>query len=57
MLLAYLDPAAGGTLIQTIVAAAVALPFILRGQIARGLNRVRSRKASTESEDQRTPPD
>jgi hypothetical protein len=41
MVLGYLDPAAGGMIIQTIVAAAVALPFILRSQIARAVSRFR----------------
>lgn len=41
MLFGYLDPAAGGMLIQTIVAAAIAIPFILRAQITRGLARLR----------------
>lgn len=46
MIFAYLDPAAGGMIIQTIIAAAVALPFILRTQIARGLDRFRGRNGS-----------
>ena len=41
MVLLYLDPAAGGMLIQTIVAAAVALPFVLRSQISRAVARFR----------------
>jgi hypothetical protein len=44
MVFAYLDPAAGGMVIQTLVAAAVALPFILRSQLTRGLNRLRGRR-------------
>lgn len=46
MIFAYLDPAAGGMIIQTIIAASVALPFILRTHIARGLERIRGRNAS-----------
>jgi hypothetical protein len=42
MVFAYLDPAAGGMIIQTIVAAAVAVPFILRSQISRMINRLRA---------------
>lgn len=49
MIFAYLDPAAGGMIIQTIIAAAVALPFILRTQIARGLDRLRGRSASSKA--------
>ena len=47
MVFAYLDPAAGGMVIQTLVAAAVALPFILRSQISRGLARFRGRSSET----------
>ncbi len=47
MVLGYLDPAAGGMIIQTIIAAAVALPFILRSQIARGLARIRGERPNT----------
>ena len=49
MIFAYLDPAAGGMIIQTIIAAAVALPFILRTQIARGLDRLRARNGSSKA--------
>jgi hypothetical protein len=41
MFLAYLDPAAGGMIIQSLIAAAVAIPFILRSQISRGLAKLR----------------
>jgi len=50
MVLAYLDPAAGGMIIQTIVAAAVALPFILRAQISRGLAKIRGGRPKTSDE-------
>jgi hypothetical protein len=43
LIFAYLEPAAGGMIIQTLIAAAVALPFILRSRITRGLNRLRGR--------------
>ena len=45
MVFAYLDPAAGGMIIQTIVAATVAVPFILRAQIARVVGRLRGQRA------------
>jgi hypothetical protein len=48
MVFAYLDPAAGGMIIQTIVAATVAVPFILRSQIARIVARLRGQRASKE---------
>ncbi|MBA3430558.1 MAG: hypothetical protein H0U16_03635 [Actinobacteria bacterium] len=51
MVFAYLDPAAGGMIIQSIIALAVALPFILRSQIARGLDRIRGRNAVAKSEE------
>ena len=50
MVFAYLDPAAGGMIIQTIIAAAVALPFILRTQITRGLARLRSQRGPKSTE-------
>lgn len=50
MILAYLDPAAGGMVIQMIVAAAVAVPFFLRAQIARGLDRFRARRDGSHDE-------
>ena len=50
MVLGYLDPAAGGMIVQTIIAAAVALPFILRAQISRGLARLRGSRAKNSSD-------
>jgi hypothetical protein len=43
--LAYLDPAAGGMIIQTLVAAAVAIPFIMRAQISKILGRLRRNRS------------
>lgn len=43
MLLAYLDASTGGLLIQTLIAALVAVPFIMRSQVARGLAFIRRR--------------
>ena len=51
LILAYLDPAAGGMIIQMVVAAAVAVPFFLRTQIARGIDRIRGRQPETNPED------
>lgn len=51
MVLAYLDPAAGGMIIQSIVALAVAIPFILRSQISRGIERLRGRRVTKGPED------
>ena len=55
MFLAYLDPAAGGMVIQSIVALAVAIPFILRSQISRGINRFRRRTENSNAHDQDSP--
>lgn len=54
MVLGYLDPAAGGMIIQTIIAAAVALPFILRSHISRGLARLRGSSESDTRDEQGT---
>jgi hypothetical protein len=45
MVLAYLDAVAGGMVIQTVIAAAVALPIILRSQLTRGIKRLRRQRA------------
>lgn len=50
MIFAYLEPAAGGMIIQTLIAAAVALPFILRTRITRGLSWLRRRSKASSSE-------
>lgn len=54
MVFAYLDPAAGGMIIQTIIAAAVAVPFILRTQISRGLARLRSQRGAKNQDETQT---
>ena len=54
MFLAYLDPAAGGMIIQTIIAAAVAIPFILRTQISRGIQLLRKRTEPAEEREHDT---
>ena len=50
MVFAYLDPAAGGMIIQTLVAAAVAIPFIMRNQISRLVARIKGESGSRESD-------
>ena len=52
MFVAYLDPAAGGMIIQTIIAAAVAIPFILRTQISRGIELIRKRNEPSKTREQ-----
>ena len=43
MTFAYLDPGAGSLMIQMVIAAALAVPYFLRTQIARSINRLRGR--------------
>jgi len=43
MVLAYLDASTGGLIIQTLIAALVAVPFIMRSHVARGLAFIRRR--------------
>ena len=39
----YIDPAAGSLLIQAVIAAIVVVPFFLRTQIRRAIDRLRGR--------------
>lgn len=50
MVFAYLDPGAGSMVIQTIIAAVVAVPFVLRSQIGRVMTRLRGRTGSTRAQ-------
>lgn len=43
MTFAYFDPGAGSLMIQMVIAAALAVPYFLRTQIARGIDRLRGR--------------
>ena len=47
MILLYIDPGAGSLVIQAFVAALVAVPFLLRRTVARGLDRLRRREQSS----------
>ena len=40
-LLAYIDPGAGSLFIQAVIATILVVPFFLRSQIRRGIDRVR----------------
>jgi hypothetical protein len=42
MLFLYIDPGAGSLVIQAVLAAALAVPFFLRSQVARVLGGLRS---------------
>lgn len=50
LILLYIDPGAGSMVIQMLIAAAVAIPFFLRTQIARGIARIRGRGRSRSEE-------
>jgi hypothetical protein len=52
---AYLDPGAGSLAIQMIIAAALAVPYFLRTQIARGINRLRGQSSGTRASEQPSP--
>lgn len=52
LILLYIDPGAGSMVIQMLIAAAVAVPFFLRTQIARGIARIRGRGRSRTEEHQ-----
>jgi drug/metabolite transporter (DMT)-like permease len=45
MILAYIDPGSGSMVFQMLIAAALAVPFFLREQIGRGINRLRGRSS------------
>jgi hypothetical protein len=61
-LLAYIDPGAGSLFIQAAIATIVVVPFFLRSQVRRGLDRIRGRRPATTpaadgaSRDNITPP-
>jgi hypothetical protein len=40
-LLAYIDPGSGSLAIQAVIATAMVVPFFLRSQIRKGINRLR----------------
>jgi hypothetical protein len=45
-LLAYIDPGAGSLFIQAVIATILVVPFFLRTQIRRGIDRIRGRSAT-----------
>ena len=51
MILAYIDPGSGSMVFQMLIAAALAVPFFLREQIGRGIDRLRGRTASQREPD------
>ena len=50
MIFAYIDPGSGSMIFQMLIAAALAVPFFLREQIGRGIDRLRGRSASSNRE-------
>jgi hypothetical protein len=46
MVLLYIDPGAGSMLIQAVLAGLLAVPFMFRAAIARGIHRFRGRSQS-----------
>lgn len=53
MILGYIDPGAGSMLIQAIIAGALAIPFFFRTNIARLLDRFRSKRSNESKDDAR----
>ena len=45
-LLAYIDPGSGSLFIQAVIATIVVVPFFLRSQIRKGLDRLRGRPST-----------
>jgi hypothetical protein len=56
-LLAYIDPGSGSLAIQAIIATAMVVPFFLRSQIRRGLDRLRGHPSVATPVSVATPPD
>jgi len=50
--LAYIDPGAGSLLVQVIIGTILAVPYFLRGQVARGYRALRRRMPSHEPDPQ-----
>lgn len=48
-LLAYIDPGAGSLFIQAVIATILVVPFFLRTQIRRGIDRLRGRPTTAVS--------
>jgi hypothetical protein len=48
-ILAYIDPGSGSLLIQALIASIVAVPFVLRHQIGRVIDRLRGSAATAQA--------
>jgi hypothetical protein len=48
-LLAYIDPGSGSLFIQAVIATAMVVPFFLRSQIRKGINRLRGHPSDDNS--------
>ena len=58
-LLAYIDPGAGSLFVQAVIATVLVVPFFLRSQIRKGIDRVRGRPSAvtTATSETTSPPD
>lgn len=57
-LLAYIDPGAGSLFVQAVIATALVVPFVLRSQIRKGIDRLRGRSSiATATATTAPPPD
>lgn len=50
MFLLYIDPGAGSMVIQAVLAAVLAVPFVLRTHLRRGLDWVRTRRRNSDED-------
>ena len=57
MVFAYIDPGAGSMIIQTIIAGALAVPFIMRTQISHALAKLRRNRDAEGSKGPTSPSD
>ena len=55
-LLAYIDPGAGSLFFQAVIATALVVPFYLRSQIRKGINRLRGQPSTATLTEIAAPP-
>ena len=55
-LLAYIDPGAGSLFFQAVIATALVVPFFIRSQIRKGLDRLRGRLSTADKTITTAPP-
>lgn len=54
---AYIDPGSGSLAIQAVIAAIVVIPFVLRTEIRKGVDRLRGRSSVADPPATTAPPD